>query len=166
MTIERYGILKQWVQTLDSSTPVIEFAVEKDFMPGFYLSVLVMSPRVAAPPPEQGELDLGKPSFKLGYLEVPVTDPYKQIRVDVEANRAVYKPGDKVRVRVNAQPREREQREPIEIAVAVLDEAVLDLDSRRHCVLRSVCGLLHAGWPRRPQLQLADAARRAGRRST
>jgi uncharacterized protein YfaS (alpha-2-macroglobulin family) len=127
VTVERYGILKQWVQTLDSSTPVIELAVEKDFMPGFYLSVLVMSPRVAAPPPEDGELDLGKPAFKLGLIEVPVTDPYKQIRVDVQANHAVYKPGDMVRVRVQGRPREREQREPIEIAVAVLDESVLDL---------------------------------------
>lgn len=127
VTVERYGILKQWVETLDSSTPVIEFDVEKDFMPGFYLSVLVMSPRVEAPPPEHGELDLGKPSFKLGYLEVPVRDPYKEIRVEVQANRAVYKPGDTVRVRVQARPREREAREPIEVAVAVLDESVLDL---------------------------------------
>ncbi|HUQ51133.1 MAG TPA: MG2 domain-containing protein, partial [Gammaproteobacteria bacterium] len=127
VTVERYGILKQWVQTFDSSTPVVEFEVEKDFMPGFYLSVLVMSPRVEGPPPEQGELDLGKPSFKLGYLDVPVKDPYKEIRVEAHADRAVYKPGDKVRVRVQARPREREQREPIEIAVAVLDESVLDL---------------------------------------
>ena len=127
VTIERYGILKQWVETLDSSTPVLEFAVEKDFMPGFYLSVLVMSPRVALPPPEAGELDLGKPSFKLGYLAVPVADPYKRVRVDVTTNNAVYKPGDRVRVRVQARPRERDVREPIEIAVAVLDESVLDL---------------------------------------
>jgi uncharacterized protein YfaS (alpha-2-macroglobulin family) len=127
VTIERYGILKQWVQVLDSSTPVIEFAVDKDLMPGFYLSVLVMSPRVAMPPPEAGKLDLGKPSFKLGYLAVPVADPVKQIRVDVTANHAVYKPGDKVRVRVQARARVRETREPIEIAVAVLDESVLDL---------------------------------------
>ena len=127
VTIERYGILKQWVQTLHGSTPVIEFAVEKHFMPGFYLSVLVMSPRVAMPPPEAGELDLGKPSFKLGYLAVPVADPYKEILVDVQSNHAVYKPGERVSVRVQARPREREAREPIEIAVAVLDEAVLDL---------------------------------------
>jgi alpha-2-macroglobulin len=127
VTVERYGILKQWVQTLDSSAPVIELAVERDFMPGFYLSVLVMSPRVAAPPPEPGELDLGKPAFKLGLIEVPVKDPYKEIRVDVQTDREVYKPGDSVRVRVQARPREREQREPIEIAVAVLDESVLDL---------------------------------------
>jgi uncharacterized protein YfaS (alpha-2-macroglobulin family) len=127
VTIERYGILKQWVQTLDGSTPVIEFAVEKDFMPGFYLSVLVMSPRVATPPPEAGELDLGKPSFKLKYLAVPVADPYKEIVVDVQSNHAVYKPGDRARVRIHARPRKPETGEPIEVAIAVLDEAVLDL---------------------------------------
>ena len=128
VTIERYGILKQWVQTLDSSTPVIEFAVEKDFMPGFYLSVLVMSPRVEAPPPEHGELDLGKPSFKIGYRRSAGHGPVQaDPRRRAGQSRDVYKPGDKVRVRVQARPREREVREPIEIAVAVLDEAVLDL---------------------------------------
>ena len=130
ITIERYGVLKQWTQKLEGSTPVVEFAVDKDYMPGFFLSVLVMSPRVASPPTaanELGELDLGKPSFKLGYVAVPVVDPYKQVAVDVKPDRAVYKPGDKVRVRVKASPRERERREPIEVAVAVLDESVLDL---------------------------------------
>jgi uncharacterized protein YfaS (alpha-2-macroglobulin family) len=127
ITIERYGTLKQWVQTLATSTPVLEFEVEKDFMPGFYLSVLVMSPRVETPPPELGELDLGKPAFKIGYVAVPVDDPYKQIDVEVTIDGETYKPGATVRVRVAAAPREREQRERIEVAVAVLDEAVLDL---------------------------------------
>ena len=127
VTIERYGVLKQWVETLDGSTPILEFRVEKDYLPGFYLSVLAMSPRVEAPPPEVGELDLGKPAFKIGYVAVPVADPYKKIDVEVSAERAVYKPGETVRVRVSAAPRERERREPIEVAVAVLDEAVLDL---------------------------------------
>src|SRR6185295_9460215 len=127
ITIERYGVLQQWTQTLDGSTPVIEVPIEKDYMPGVFLSVLVMSARVPGPVPEVGELDLGKPSFKLGYLAVPVTDPVKQIAVDVKPDRAVYKPGEKVRVRLKASVREREKREPIEIAVAVLDESVLDL---------------------------------------
>jgi len=144
VTIERYGVMKRWVQTLEGSTPVIEFPVERDYLPGFFVSVLAMSPRVAAPPPtardggsaaiagskllpEAGELDLGKPSFKLGYVAVPVEDPSKQIDVDVKVERAVYKPREKVRVRIKAAPRERERREPIEVAVAVLDESVLDL---------------------------------------
>ncbi|HEX5049653.1 MAG TPA: alpha-2-macroglobulin family protein [Gammaproteobacteria bacterium] len=143
VTIERYGVLKQWVETLDGSTPVIQFKVTGDYLPGFFVSVLAMSPRVAAPPtardggsgasagsnlpPEAGEVDLGKPAFKLGYVAVPVEDPYKQIDVSVKVERAVYKPRETVRVRVKAAPREREQREPIEVAVAVLDESVLDL---------------------------------------
>ena len=49
VTIERYGVLKQWVEALDGNTPVVEFEVEEDFLPGFFLSVVVMSPRVAAP---------------------------------------------------------------------------------------------------------------------
>lgn len=127
VTIERYGVLKQWVETLDSSTPIIEFKVEEDFLPGFFLSVLVTSPRVAAPLPESGEVDLGKPAFKLGYVQVPVADPYKQIEVEAVAERETYKPGDTVRVRISARPRHRERSEPIEAAVVVLDEAVLDL---------------------------------------
>ena len=127
VTIERYGVLKQWVETLDGSTPIVEFEVEEDFLPGFFLSVVVMSPRVAAPLPEPGEVDLGKPAFKLGYVQVPVDDPYKQIEVEASADAESYKPGDTVRVRIGARPRHRERTEPIEAAVVVLDEAVLDL---------------------------------------
>ena len=127
VTIERYGTLAQWVETLEGSTPIIEFEVEKDFLPGFFLSVIVMSPRVDSPPPAVGELDLGKPAFKIGYLEVPVADPYKRIDVEVTTAQEVYKPRDKVRVQIAAAPRQRDRREPIEVAVAVLDEAVLDL---------------------------------------
>ena len=72
-------------------------------------------------------MDLGKPAFKLGYVQVPVADPYKQIEVEAAADAESYKPGETVRVRIRARPRHRERSEPIEAAVVVLDEAVLDL---------------------------------------
>jgi uncharacterized protein YfaS (alpha-2-macroglobulin family) len=127
VTVERYGVLKQWTETLDSSTPVIEFDVEPDFMPGYYLSVLVTSPRVDAPLPDFGEVDLGKPAFKMGYLAVPVADPYKQLDIDVSIERPVYKPRETVRVAIDARPAHGRRDEPIEVAVIALDEAVLDL---------------------------------------
>src|SRR5690606_29912802 len=127
VTIERFGVLEQWVETLDGSTPVVEFEVKPDYMPGFYLSVLVISPRVDAPPPEPGEVDLGKPAFKLGYVSVPVRDPYKMLSLTIETDAPAYKPGDLVRARIHAAPRQPAPREPIEVAVVVLDEAVLDL---------------------------------------
>lgn len=127
ISIERYGVLKSWVQSLEGSTPVIEFPVEPDFMPGFYLSVVVVSPRVQAPPPERGEVDLGKPAFKMGYLQVPVNDPYKQLKIDVSTDAEIYKPRDTVKAKIHVEPRHGSSDEAMEIAVAVLDESVLDL---------------------------------------
>jgi hypothetical protein len=85
--VERYGILHHWTQTLDNSTEVIELPVEADYLPGFYLSVLINSPRVEPPPGQNedeseqhaGNVDLGKPTFRLGYVKIDVNDDYKAI---------------------------------------------------------------------------------------
>jgi uncharacterized protein YfaS (alpha-2-macroglobulin family) len=127
ITIERYGVIAQWTETFETSTPVLEFEVAPDYLPGFYLSILVMSPRVAAPEPGLGELDLGKPAFKMAYLAVPVVDPYKELEIEVTSDAESYKPRERVALEIRAQPRNREEREQIEVAVVVLDEAVLDL---------------------------------------
>src|SRR5690606_9600103 len=87
ITVERYGVLEQRVERLEGSTPTIEIDIEPEHLPGFYLSVLVMSPRVEAPLPGLGEVDLGKPAFKIGYVAVPIEDPVKRIDVDVRAER-------------------------------------------------------------------------------
>jgi len=126
ITVERYGVLQSWLETLDSGTPIIEFEVQKDFLPGFYLSVVVMSPRVESPPADN-QVDLGKPAFRMGYVNVPVVDPYKEIQVRVEPARDTYKPRERVQVNLTATPRHPAADEPIELAVAVLDEAVFDL---------------------------------------
>ncbi|MGI9336240.1 MAG: alpha-2-macroglobulin family protein, partial [Gammaproteobacteria bacterium] len=147
VTVERYGVLESWVETLESSTPVISFEVEPDFVPGFYLSVSILSPRIEPPPAAAGaslassqagapqspapalddSADLGKPAARMGYVRVPVDDPIKQIDVKVVPAREVYEPRERVAVEIEAAPRLGGQREPIEIAVAVLDEAVFDL---------------------------------------
>lgn len=126
ITIERYGVLHHWVQTLESSTPVIEFPVKADYVPGFYLSVVVLSPRVDKPLGE-GNVDLGKPTFRMGYVSVPVKDPYKEILVTAKAEKETYRPRDTVKVSLTAQPKHKGNSEPIELAVAVLDESVFDL---------------------------------------
>ena len=125
VTIERYGVIDHFVQTLEGSTPVIEFEVKPDYLPGFYLSVLAFSPRVDKPIKDQ--VDLGKPAFRLGYVSVSVDDPYKQMLVTAKTDREVYKPREKVKLSLHAEPRFKDKDEPIEMAVAVLDESVFDL---------------------------------------
>ena len=132
VTVERYGILDQWMTTLESSTPILEVPIKPDYVPGVYISVLVVSPRVADPPVTETEtrteLDLGKPSFRMGYAKLSIADPYKQLIVEAHLNQDVFKPGDVVKVALSAKPRTpTDEPEPVEFAVAVLDESVLDL---------------------------------------
>ncbi len=129
ITVERFGVLQSWVQTFAGSAEFIEVPVVPDYLPGFYLSVLVMAPRIERVAENEHE-DLGKPTFAMGYVQVPVQDPYKQIAVRVEPQKATYKPGDSVTVAIRAQPLQPVATgpdPPIELAVTVLDEAVFDL---------------------------------------
>lgn len=126
ITTERYGVIDRRTQRLEGSAPVIEIGITPDLLPGFYLSVVVQSPRVASPPPE-GDVDLGKPTFRMGYARVTVDDPLKRIAVEVKADRERYKPRETAHVSVSAKPGIAAGAQKIEFAVAVVDEAVYDL---------------------------------------
>lgn len=126
ISAERYGVIWHRTQKLEGSAPVVEVPITPELLPGFYLSVVVQAPRVAAPPP-QGDVDLGKPTFRMGYAKVTVDDPYKQLAVQVTPERTGYKPRERAAVTVEAASRTADAHEPVEFAVAVLDEAVYDL---------------------------------------
>lgn len=125
ITVERYGVLDSFVVTLKDSATVFDLPIKPDYLPGFYLSAVITSPRVDKPL-EIGQVDLGKPTFRMGYARSVVKDAYKEIAVTAAADRETYRPGDKVHLSLKAQPRNAKN-EPIEMAVVVLDAAVFDL---------------------------------------
>lgn len=126
ITTERYGVIEQRTQVLEGSTPVIEVKITPEHLPGFYLSVVVQSPRVASPPPE-GDVDLGKPTFRMGYQTITVDDPWRRIDVKLAADKARYRPRETAKLTVTAIPKAKLQDPQLELAVAVVDEAVYDL---------------------------------------
>ena len=126
ITVERYGVRRQWTQVLEGSTPIIEVPIEGDDYPGIYVSVVVASPRVDQPLGEN-QVDLGKPAFKLGYTQLVVGDEAKELEVSVSTDEEVYRPRDKVTVSVAATPKVG-NKEPVEVAMVVIDEAVFDLN--------------------------------------
>lgn len=128
ITIERLGVIDTFIQAFDSSSPVIEIPVKPDYMPNFYVSVSVMSPRVENKPLELGELDLAKPSFRMGYAKALVKKGYKDIKVTAETDKEVYKPREKVKVSLHTEvAHPKSPTEPIELAVIVIDDSVFDL---------------------------------------
>jgi len=126
ITMERYGVMKSWTQKFDTSTPVVEVPITEDMLPGAHLSVVVFSARVAKPLGE-GQVDLGKPAFKMGYLKIIPDNPVKKIDVKVVTDAPEYKPGANVKVQLTASTKSARPLEKVEFAVAVLDEAVFDL---------------------------------------
>ncbi len=140
VTLERLGTIRSWTTTFESSSELIEFEVEPDLLPGFYLSVVVTSPRVAPAPPSEGGVDLGKPAFRLGYARTEVRDPYKELDVEVTPQDEVTKPRQRVRAEISVSTRQGET-PPAEVAVAVLDEAVLDLLSAGEATFDPYVGL-------------------------
>ncbi|MEM5786364.1 MAG: MG2 domain-containing protein, partial [Syntrophobacteraceae bacterium] len=145
ITVERYGTLDRWVRKFESSTEVVEIPVQPDYLPGFYVSVMVMSPRVEKPLGPAGE-DLGKPAFRMGYAKIEVKDQYKEIAVQCKPDREVYKPGETVEIDFEARPKNivpGEKPVPIEIAVAVLDEAVFDLLKQKKQAFDPYRGFYH-----------------------
>jgi hypothetical protein len=127
ITVERYGILKSWVTTLKGNMEIIEVPVEPDYVPGFFVSVTVMSPRVDKPI-DSDQVDLGKPAFRMGYVKTDVTEPYKELAVNIKTDQPMYKPREQVTIDIQVQPRHADTTPlPIELAVTVLDESVFDL---------------------------------------
>lgn len=127
ISVERLGVIKAWTMTIKDSTAVIEVPVEEDFIPGFNLSVALTSPRVEKSEP-LGQIDLGKPAARFGSVPIAVKDPFKQIEVTATTAKKEFRPREKVKVELTTKvlhPRSPE--EPIELAVVVLDEAVLNL---------------------------------------
>lgn len=130
ITVERAGVIDSFVQTLEGSTPIIEVPVKADYLPNFYVSVLVFSPRTDSKPLEVGQLDLGKPVLKMGYTSLTVKDHYKELEITATSAKPVYKPRDVVHLDLEAKVKNPgENHENIELAVVVLDESVFDLIS-------------------------------------
>ncbi len=127
ITIERHGILESWQQRLQGSAPVIEFEMKPNYAPGAYLSVVVTKPRTGNKVPKQGEADLDKPSFKIGYKKLSVSNPSNPLKLAISSDSDVYKPGDKVRLTVRPEFPDLLDGQEIEFSISVLDESVLDL---------------------------------------
>lgn len=128
LSIERYGVISHWQQTCPDALQVIEVPVTPELLPGFYLSLVLMSGRVEPPAPDM-KVDLGKPTMRMGYAQIDVKDKHDELEIRVKTEREEYKPHDVVRVSLATASRQGEIPTELEYAVAVLDESVFDLIS-------------------------------------
>ena len=126
ITYEREYIMNREVRELKGSTPVLEFDIGRDDLPNVFVSVVLIQGRVAEEKFSPYGEDLGKPSFKIGYVNLPVVADEKRLKLTVSTDREKYKPGDKVDVKLRVQDN---QGKPVvgEVCLAAVDVGVLSL---------------------------------------
>ncbi len=123
ITVEREGVLRSRVTTLEGSTPMVEVPIKDAYLPNVYVSVILLKGRTA--PPKAGS-DPGAPSFKIGYASLSVDPDQKHLRVDLETDHQEYRPGEEVTVDFQLTNAAGDG-VPGEIAFSAADVGVLDL---------------------------------------
>ena len=149
VSVEREGVVRSFVTTLRGSEPIVEVPIDDTDSPNVFVSVLAVRGRVGSfaswisdmarrfnlpdfVPRDGGRptalVDLSKPSYRLGTAEIRVGWKPHRLDVHVTADRPTFAVREQAHVKIHV-ARADGKRLPAgaEVAVAAVDEALLDL---------------------------------------
>ncbi|MXW06952.1 MAG: hypothetical protein F4Z87_02280, partial [Gammaproteobacteria bacterium] len=120
VTIERASVIDEWLVRLDPQNPIFEFEILEHYEPHFELSVLSQRPFSEATVSDDSRYRIATTGFMLDNPRL------KPLEIRVSSNRNSFTPRDTVKLSISA-GRNRDHTKPIEYAVVVVDQAILDL---------------------------------------
>ena len=145
LTTEREGVRTHRQFALTSSQQYVTVPITEDDIPNVYVSVLLVKGRTSAeaerrrwaPGSRKDGSDPGKPSFRLGYVELKVDDGSKRLSLAVNADKEEYRPANTAAVKVQVKDF-RGSPASSEVTLWAVDYGVLSLTAfRTPDVLRS-----------------------------
>jgi uncharacterized protein YfaS (alpha-2-macroglobulin family) len=159
VTVEREGILDSFVVPVSAKSPFVDVPIAASYAPNAYVSVMVVRGRIDPEKPgpfawlkrmfyrvglflglvrempreidtrPTALVDLTKPAFKLGMTQIRVGWDDYALKVKVEPDRQLYKVRDKAIVKVSVTDAAGRPAPQGEIALAAVDEGLLQLAS-------------------------------------
>ncbi len=126
VTLEREGVLSRETLELKGSAPTIHIPIRQNHLPNIFVGVILLQGRTAFNQFSDQGRDIGKPQFKVGYLNLPVRSNRKHLDVQVAAFQKSFRPGDNVTIDVQVMDYLNVGTQA-ELTVAVVDEGVLNL---------------------------------------
>ncbi len=126
VTVEREGVFRSFVQTLNGNQPIIEIPIEKHYGPNIFVSVLAVRGRIDAPKPTS-LVDLAKPAFRLGIAEIQVGWKPFELELKVSSDKQEYRPREKAKIKVKLSEKEKSLWKGAKITLAAVDESLLEL---------------------------------------
>jgi uncharacterized protein YfaS (alpha-2-macroglobulin family) len=125
LTVERGGVSEARVFDLAGGAPVLEIPIGEEDAPSVYASVLLVRGRTA-PPPARGE-DLGKPSFRRGYVTLKVLTERDRLKVEVTPDREETSPGAQASVKIRVTDHAGNPYPGCEVALAAVDAGLIQI---------------------------------------
>jgi uncharacterized protein YfaS (alpha-2-macroglobulin family) len=108
VTTEREGIRSHRQFALTSTQQSVSIPIGEGDIPNVFVSVLLVKGRTNAAPANAAATessadtsDPGKPTFRLGYVELKVEDRSKRLNVSVTTDKQEYRPASKANVRLD-----------------------------------------------------------------
>ena len=125
VSIEREGIISHYTTHLVGSAPQIDIPILREYLPNVFVSVVLLQGRVEGAAITK-EADVGRPSFKIGYINLPVSSNTKLLKVAVETDKKEYRPGDIVKATITTK---NSDGKPVQadVALSVADLGILNL---------------------------------------
>jgi len=125
VTVERDLILENKILEIEGSSDEIEIPLLSDYIPNVFVSILIVQGRTSPLVAEKDE-DIGKPSFKIGYINLKVDPSEKRLNIDIQKEMEVYKPRDEVHLKLKVKDWKGNGTQSC-ISLAVVDLGVLNL---------------------------------------
>lgn len=171
VTVEREGILESHVMTLDGNNPTIELKIGDNWGPNVYVSALVLRGRLQEVPmytffdfgykksdewwqnfennldyaPPTAMVDLSKPAYRLGVAQLYVSDPAYTLDIDVKPAQTTYQIRSNAKATISVKLPDGSPAADADVALAVVDEALLELKSNTSWNLLSAM-LIERSW--------------------
>ena len=98
LSLEREGFIEKRLVRLEGSAPVIEVPILTEHIPNVFVSVVLVKGRISEDLDEEGK-DVGRPTYKAGYVNLPISIESKRLHVGINAP-AQAQPGQTVEVSI------------------------------------------------------------------
>ena len=120
LTIERGGVIDAQLITLNGNSTTIEVPVSADYIPNVFVGIILVKGVDETNP---------FPAMRVGYVQLNVDTKEKELTIDVNASSPTVEPGDTVTYTLTVQDSAGEPVPNAEVSVAIVDKAVLSLNS-------------------------------------
>lgn len=154
LTVEREGVLHSEVVELHGTDPTVSLKIAPEWGPNAYVNVLVLRGRLRDVPwysfftwgifspiewwrayresgkdytPPTATIDLSKPAFRLGMAPIHIGMQGRELQIKVQADRESYQVREQAQVTIEAKLPNGQPAAHAEVALAAVDEALLEL---------------------------------------